>query len=541
MSDYTPPIEDMSFVLREVLGFQSDVLDADTMDAVLEEAAKMASGVLAPLNRKGDEIGAVYNDDHSVTTAPGWKDAYKAYCEAGWNAVPFEEEYGGQGLPWPIAFALQEMWQGANLAFGLCPMLTQSAIDALQVHGTDEQKEYYLPKLISGEWSGTMNLTEPHAGSDLGLLRTKAERADDGTYRITGQKIWITYGEHDMTDNIVHTVLARLPDAPDDVKGISLFIVPKFLEDGTRNDVKCVGLDHKMGIHASPTCVMQYGDEGGAVGYLVGKEHEGLKCMFTMMNNARLGVGLQGLALAERAYQSAVAYAAERVQGKSFATGERVSIDQHADVQRMLKTMQAHILGARALAYEAGVALDKAEQGDADAQAKVDLLTPLVKAWCTDIAVEVSSLTIQVHGGCGFIEETGVAQFYRDARILPIYEGTNGIQSADLAFRKVLRDGGAVAKSYIAHMREHLDAEICDALEGATKAIVLAGGKKNMDRIGAMCSPYLKAFSIAACAAMMVRRKKAGQKECVDFYLTNILPLALAHLRICTEGAKEIA
>lgn len=541
MSDYSPPTEDMSFILNDVLGFSSETVDAETLDAILDEAAKLASGVLAPLNRKGDEAAAKLNEDHSVTTAPGWSAAYNEYRDAGWNAVPFEEEFGGQSLPWAVAFPVQEMWQGANMAFGLCPLLNQGCVEAISTHGTEEQKAFYLPNLISGEWTGTMNLTEPHAGSDLGLLRAKAERADDGTYRISGQKIWITYGEHDLAENIIHLVLARLPDAPDDVKGISLFIVPKFLEDGTRNDVKCVGLDHKLGIHASPTCVMQYGDEGGAVGYLLGEEHDGLKCMFTMMNNARLSVGLQGVAIAERAYQQAKAYAAERVQGKSFATGERVSIDQHADVKRMLMTMKAHIEGARTLTYDAAIALDSALAGDQKGRAKADLLTPIVKAWGTEIALEVTSLALQVHGGSGFIEETGVAQYYRDARILPIYEGTNGIQAADLAYRKVLRDGGAVAKGYIAELKAHLDADICTELEAVTDAIVAAGADKNLDLVGAMCTPYLRAFGIIACAAMMVRREKAGKGDLTAFYLTNILPLARAHLSAAVEGAKTIA
>ncbi|MEZ5918597.1 MAG: acyl-CoA dehydrogenase family protein [Alphaproteobacteria bacterium] len=310
MSDYTPPVEEMLFLLFDVLGFADEDMDRETVQAVLEEAAKLASGELAPLNADGDKAGATLEGE-TVKTAPGFKEAYRHYCEGGWNAVPFDPEYGGQGLPWALAFPVQEMWQGANLSFGLCPLLNQGAVEAISTHGTAAQKALYLPHLISGEWTGTMNLTESQAGSDLGLLRAKAERREDGAYTITGQKIFITYGEHDMAENIIHLVLARLPDAPEDVRGISLFIVPKILEDGTRNAVRCIGLEHKLGIHASPTCTMEF---DGATGYLLGTENEGLKCMFTMMNNARLSVGLQGVALAERAYQHAASYAQERVQ-----------------------------------------------------------------------------------------------------------------------------------------------------------------------------------------------------------------------------------
>ena len=338
MTPYTPPIQDMMFTLNTVLGFQHEDLDQETQTAILDEAAKLACDVLAPLNKTGDDHGATLKDGE-VKTAPGFKDAYAAYRDGGWNAVPFDPDYGGQGLPWALAFPIQEMWQAANMSFGLCPLLNQGAVEAILSHGSDAQKEYYLPKLISGEWTGTMNLTEPQAGSDLGLLKTKAEKQSDGSYKISGQKIYITYGEHDLAENIIHLVLARATDAPEDVKGISLFIVPKFLEDGTRNDVKCTGLEHKLGIHASPTCTMQFGDEGGATGYLIGEEHEGLKYMFTMMNNARLSVGLQGVAIAERSYQAAKAYAAERVQGKSLAeqSHDRITIDHHPDVKRMLK------------------------------------------------------------------------------------------------------------------------------------------------------------------------------------------------------------
>ena len=444
MTTYTPPITDMQFTLQDLLGFTHGDLDNETITAILEEAGKLAADVLAPLNKTGDDHGAKL-DNGAVTTAPGFKDAYSEYSGGGWNAVPFPENYGGQNLPWALAFPIQEMWQAANMSFGLCPLLNQGAIEAIHAHGSTEQKDEYLPKLISGEWTGTMNLTEPQAGSDLGLIRTKAEKQSDDTYKISGQKIYITYGEHDFTDNIIHLVLARTPDAPADSKGISLFIVPKFLADGTRNDVICTGLEHKLGIHASPTCTMQFGDNGGATGYLIGEENNGLKYMFTMMNNARLSVGLQGVAIADRATQAANQYAAERKQGKGFGGNERVSINHHADIKRTLLTMESLTMAGRALTYEAAIAL-----GNDTDKPFVDLLTPIVKSYCTDMAVEVASLGVQIHGGMGFVEETGAAQYYRDARILPIYEGTNGIQALDLAFRKIIRDNGVTVGQYMA-------------------------------------------------------------------------------------------
>ena len=551
MSNYTPPVQDMVFLLSHVLGFKSEALDTETVQAILDEAAKLASDVLAPLNHKGDQEGAKLTGGE-VATAPGFKDAYAQYRDGGWNAVPFEEEFGGQGLPYAVAFPVQEMWQGANMSFGLCPLLNQGAVEAILTHGSDEQKEYYLPKLISGEWTGTMNLTEPQAGSDLGLLRAKAEPQGDGTYKVSGQKIFITYGEHDMAENIIHLFLARLPDAPDDVKGISLFIVPKFLEDGSRNSLQCIGLEHKLGIHASPTCTMEF---DGATGYLIGGENEGLKCMFTMMNNARLSVGLQGIAIAERAYQAALSYATDRIQGKSFESGERIAIADHADVKRMLLTMKSQIEAGRALTYSAALALDQAAQGDANAQTKVDLLTPIVKSWCTDIACDVTSIGLQVHGGMGFIEETGAAQYYRDARILPIYEGTNGIQAADLAFRKLLRDGGKSVQSYIEELKSlvseaeytHFDL-LFASLISATQALLTYGSENKLDDIAASASPYLKAFGIIAGGVMLsVSAAKSSEYEDQDFakekqktaefYLHNSLPLAEGHLKAATSGS----
>lgn len=537
MTIYTPPLRDIQFILNDVLGFQSPDVDSDTMEAIFDEAGKLAAEVLAPLNKTGDQDGAKLADG-VVTTSPGFKDAYAQYRDAGWNAVPFDPNYGGQGLPYAIAFPVQEMWQSANMSFGLCPLLNQGAVEAINHHGSDDQKNTYLPKLISGEWTGTMNLTEPQAGSDLGLIRTKAAPQADGSYAITGQKIFITYGEHDMADNIIHLVLGRIDGAPDDVKGISLFIVPKILENGSRNTVECIGLEHKLGIHGSPTCTMDF---DGAKGELVGTAHEGLRYMFTMMNNARLSVGLQGVAIAERATQKALEYAHDRVQGKSLSTGARAPIEEHADVKRMLLTMKALTQAGRMLTYEAALALDSGDKG------KVEFMTPIVKSWCTDNAVEVASLGVQVHGGMGFIEETGAAQFYRDARILPIYEGTNGIQAADLAFRKMQRDQGAEALKYITEMEPYLPLEYAQGLKDLVTHIC----KATPEEAAASATPLLKAFGIAAGGAMMARAAQAAQRLAQDeftaekirlaeFYRLNILPLALAHIKIAIDGPAPI-
>lgn len=569
---YTPPVQDMLFVMDQVAGLDRlpehpdlGALDADMVASVLEPAAKLAGEVLAPLNRTGDQKGALWKDG-AVTTASGWIEAYNAYRDGGWNAVPFGQAHGGQGLPWLVAFAVQEMWQGANMAFGLCPLLNQGAVEAIEAHGSDAQKEFYLEKLISGEWTGTMNLTEPQAGSDLAAVRARAERNDDGTYKVFGQKIFITYGEHDLADNIIHLVLARLPDAPEGVKGISLFIVPKFLEDGTRNDVMCTGIEHKLGIHASPTCTMQFGDKGGAVGYLVGKEHEGIKYMFTMMNNARLSVGLQGVAIAEAAYQHALDYAKERVQGGGQ------TIAHHDDVKRMLLTMVSQIEAGRALTYEAALSLDLARGGDAGAQAKVDFLTPIVKAWCTDMACSVTSIGVQIHGGMGFIEETGAAQFYRDARILPIYEGTNGIQAADLCFRKIARDGGAAAFQWLK------DGEgVLQTLNGATgddMGVIAEAVKEGLGalnqitqwivdqaasspaRVSAVSHAALQAFGIISGAIMLARGALAAQTLLAQgggdadfydakilharFFAEHILPQGIAQARTVLNGSSSV-
>jgi alkylation response protein AidB-like acyl-CoA dehydrogenase len=544
--DYTAPVKDMRFTLEQIAGLAElselpglDHADGDTVAAVLEEAAKFAGGVLAPLNRGGDQQGAKL-DNGVVRTAPGFKDAYKQFCEAGWNGMPFAEEYGGGNLPWAVTMAAQEMVQSANLAFSLCPLLTQGAIDAIEAHGTEEQKKLYLPKLVSGEWTATMNLTEPHAGSDVGALKSKAVPVGDGTYKITGSKIFITYGEHDMTENIVHLVLARLPDAPAGTKGISLFIVPKFIPDadgkpGKRNDLRCVSLEHKLGIHASPTAVMSYGDNGECIGWLLGAENQGMRCMFTMMNNARLSVGCQGLAIAERAYQQALAYAEQRKQGRhpGQSADQHVSIIEHADVRRMLILMRSLTEAARGLIYLNAAAIDRAHRLPDEAKRKewkslVELLTPLSKAWATDIGCEVASLGVQIHGGMGFIEETGAAQHYRDARILPIYEGTNGIQAIDLVTRKLPLNGGETVKALFGQIGATV-AELAKAgegfaaihgnLDGALKSLTKAsswmgqqlGGNVNAALSGA--TPYLRAFASVVGGWLLARQALAAKAE----------------------------
>lgn len=537
MPGYTPPIYDMALLLDKVLSITSlgrDDLDTEIVHSILEEAGKLASTVLAPLNESGDREGAVFAGG-AVKTAKNFREAYQQYQQGGWNSVPFPTDFGGQGLPWVVSFPIQEMWQSSNMSFGLCPLLNQGAVEALLHHGAKDLQDYYLPKLISGEWTGTMNLTEPHAGSDLALLRTKAERADDGTYRIFGQKIFITYGDHDLTDNIIHLVLARLPDAPEGVKGISLFLVPKFLKDGTRNDVTCVSIEHKLGIHASPTCTMQFGDKDGAVGYLVGQENEGLRSMFTMMNNARLSVGLQGVAVSERALQAAKAYAVARKQGKPLSGGDTVTIDKHPDIERMILTMESLTLAGRGLAYEAAIFLDKAKMNDPASQRRVDLMTPVVKAWCTDNAVEVASLGVQVHGGMGFIEETGVAQYYRDARILPIYEGTNGIQANDLVFRKVIKDDGSALSSWIQDMKRSAASSATrtgiEALEKAAKIILEKASVP--DDAAWVAVPFLNLVGYVAAGVMLERiaEKDVTKTRISAFYNRHLLSRIYGLLR----------
>jgi 3-(methylthio)propanoyl-CoA dehydrogenase len=524
--DYTAPIDEMMFVL-EALGAREALagvpggehLDGETSRAVLDAAGAFAAGELAPLNHSGDKAGAKL-ENGVVRTAPGFAEAYKRFVDGGWNAVPFAEAHGGQGLPWALAVAVTEMWQSANLAFGLCPLLSHGAVELLATHGTAEQRRIYVPKLVSGAWSGTMNLTEPQAGSDVGAIKTRAvpDPANDGAlgkaYRITGNKIFITYGEHDMADNIVHMVLARTPDAPAGSKGISLFLVPKFLPagaDGTgigaKNDLRCVSLAH---------------------GWLIGEENRGLECMFIMMNNARLSVGLQGVAIAERAYQQAAAYAKSRVQSRALSgkTPGPVAIVEHPDVRRMLLDMKARLDAARALTYAAHLSLDLAAKSpDAAArayhQARVDLLTPVVKAWSTDIGVTVASLGVQIHGGMGYIEETGAAQYYRDARITPIYEGTNGIQANDLVFRKIARDGGAALRTFLDEIaaveRDLAGASQADLvrlramLTPAREAVASAGeflagiAKSSPDTAAAGAVPFLDMLGTLAGGALLAK------------------------------------
>ncbi|WP_321799628.1 acyl-CoA dehydrogenase [Caballeronia sp. J97] len=474
--NYMPPVKEMMFVMEELADIASvsqlpGLADsnADTAQAILDEGAKLAAEVIAPLNARGDQEPSTWRDG-AVTATAGFADAFRQYTEGGWQGISHPEAFGGQGLAKLIASPCIEMLNAANLSFALCPLLTDGAIEALLIAGSDELKARYLPKLIEGAWTGTMNLTEPQAGSDLALVRSRAERQGDGTYKVFGTKIFITWGEHDMAENIVHLVLARTPDAPEGVKGISLFVVPKFLvnDDGTlgaRNDVQCVSIEHKLGIKASPTAVLQYGDKGGATGYLVGEENRGLEYMFIMMNAARFGVGLQGIALSDAAYQKAAAYAKDRVQSRPVdgSSAGSVAILRHPDVRRMLGTMRAMTEGARALAYVAAAHADFAHHDD-DAASRArhrainEYLVPVVKGWSTEMANEVTSLGVQVHGGMGFIEETGAAQFYRDARILSIYEGTTAIQANDLVGRKTLRDGGAAAHALLAQIDETLDA-----------------------------------------------------------------------------------
>jgi len=480
VTDYRVPLDDIDFVLNRVCGLDRILglpgyaeVDSSVVRDLLAEAARFMEEKLAPLNKVGDKHGVRLNSDGSITTPPGFPSAYRAYVNAGWGAVPFDPGYGGGGFPWMVGIAIQEMMTASNMAFSMCPLLTQGAIDAIAHHGSEEQKITYLPKMITGEWTGTMNLTEPDAGSDVGAVRTRAVRNADGSYSITGTKIYISFGEHDMAQNIVHLVLARTPDAPPGTKGISCFIVPKFLLNhdgsiGRRNDVTCVSVEHKLGIHASPTCVLSYGDNGGAVGYLIGEENRGMQYMFTMMNQARLSVGLQGLALGDRAYQQALQYARDRRQGRApgAPAGESSPIIDHPDVKRMLLTMKTTLMALRRLTYWNAACLDVAvHHPDASerewAADQAALLTPLSKGWGTDMGVELTGIAVQIHGGMGFVEETGVAQHYRDARITTIYEGTNGIQAIDLVGRKLGLRGGEV-------MMRHLDnvETLCRRLDG---------------------------------------------------------------------------
>jgi acyl-CoA dehydrogenase len=565
---YRAPVADIAFALKHAAGFKAALaeglfgdLDETTVDAVLEEAGKFASDVIAPLNTVGDKFGTPFKDG-KVTTPPGWKEAYTAWAAAGWNGLAAPAQWGGQDLPHALNAACIEMWNSASMAFGIGPVLTMAAVDALHAYGSDALKEKYLEKLTTGAWMGTMQLTEPQAGSDVGALRTKAERAADGSYRITGSKIFITYGEHDLTDNIIHFVLARLPDAPPGTKGISLFLIPKFLPDGTRNDVRAHSIEHKLGIHASPTCTMVYGDQGGATGYLIGEEHKGMSCMFTMMNRMRLATGLQGVAIAERALQQALAYARERKQG---AAGE---IIHYPDVKRMLLTMRALTGAARAICYATGVAIDRSLRGADNAARKAaheraSLLTPVAKAFSTDIGIEVASLGVQVHGGMGFIEETGAAQHYRDARIAAIYEGTNGIQALDLVTRKVPLEGGKNLALYLDELRSTVAdvqasnapafgataARLSEAVDSLERATTWLLAQKSSDAVLAGATPYLRLFGNTAggcilaeqaLVALRMSTDGAGRSALARFFAENIAVQATGLERAVTEGADSI-
>ena len=544
MSSYVAPLKDMMFVLTELAGLDKvaalpgyEEATTDVVEAILDESAKFTGGVLAPLNWTGDQEGVTWTDK-SVTMPKGFKEAYAQFVDNGWNALSGNPEHGGQGLPKVVSAAVQEMWKSANMSFSLCPLLTLGAIEALELAGTDEQKAMYLPNMVSGKWTGTMNITEPQAGSDLAAIRSRAVPQGDGTYRIFGQKIFITYGDHDMAENTVHLVLARTPDAPEGVKGISLFVVPKFLvnTDGTlgaRNDVYCVSTEHKLGIHASPTCVMVHGDNGGSIGTLVGKENEGLKYMFVMMNAARFAVGLEGLAITERAYQHAVSYARDRVQGRAIeGSPAPVEIIRHPDIRRMLMLMRSHAEAMRALAYSVAAAHDAAAchpdaAERAQNQAFVDLMIPVVKGWSTETGNAMSYLGVQVHGGMGFIEETGAAQFMRDARITTIYEGTTGIQANDLMGRKIAREGGATIKVVVEAMRQTqkdvaaqagpafaaIAAALARGVDAVTQATdyIVANYGKDVRTVAAGAVPFLQLMGVVSGGWMMARAALVAQ------------------------------
>jgi alkylation response protein AidB-like acyl-CoA dehydrogenase len=590
VAEYVAPIKDMQFVMKHVVGLDQvnklpgwEEVTEDVVDAILEEAGKLANEILSPLNATGDKSGAKWKDG-TVTTPPGFKEAYWQYVNAGWGNILSPTKFGGQGLPHLMATPVEEMWGAANLAFKLCPMLTQGAIEAIEYVGPESLREAYLPNMISGKWTGTMNLTEPQAGSDLSLVRTKATPQADGTYRLKGQKIFITYGEHDYTENIIHLVLARIDGAPEGVKGISLFAVPKFLVKpdgsiGARNDVKCVSIEHKLGIHASPTAVMAYGEKEGALGHIVGEPHRGLEYMFIMMNAARLSVGLEGVAIAERAYQRALAWSRERLQGKPVGVpGAKTSpIVQHPDVKRMLLTMKSTTEATRALAYWTSAMLDRARKDPDEAerrrcQAMVDMLIPIVKGWSTENGIEVASLGIQVHGGMGFIEETGAAQHLRDARITTIYEGTTGIQANDLVGRKVGREQGKTVLAVVAEMESlagelpgqknlHL-ATIGDRFSSAVARFkeatqwIAETYPTNPAAVAAGSVYYLKLAGITLGGWMMTRsaliaarQLEAGEGDAAflraklltaRFYADHILPQAMGLAATTMRGADSV-
>ena len=589
MSQYQAPLAEMRFVLYELAGLDQvaqlpgyEEATPDVATAILEEAAKFATNVLDPLNVVGDREGSRRQDDGTVRTPTGFKDAYRQFCENGWNGLTKHPEFGGQGLPLLLGSAVEEMWHSSNVAFNLCAMLTQGAIESIELPGSDALKRKFLPNMVAGTWAGTMNLTEAQAGSDLAAVRTKAVPQGDGTYKVFGNKIFITYGDHDYTENIIHLVLARTPDAPEGVKGISLFVVPKVLVNddgslGARNDVQCVSLEHKLGIHASPTAVLAFGDNGGATGYLVGEENRGLEYMFIMMNLARFSVGMEGVGIAERAYQRAAAYAKERVQGRAVGLEKGAPtgpIIEHPDIRRMLMTMRASAEATRAVAYVTAAAMDNAlRHPDAEAkkrhQAFVDFMIPIVKGWSTETAQKVASLGVQVHGGMGFVEETGAAQYYRDSRIMTIYEGTTGIQANDFIGRKTARDGGAVARVVAGEMEKvakelagHADANLkaigarlgegVAAARAAAAWLVPAFGAQ--PRVAhAVAVPYLELWGIVAGGWQLGRgaliaakhlREGTGDARFLTakihtarFYADSMLPQAAGLARTVTEGS----
>jgi alkylation response protein AidB-like acyl-CoA dehydrogenase len=580
---YKAPLDDLWIALEVGAGLGQSIdsglyqgVDRDLVRSVLEAAARFAEAEIAPLDRVGDETGLTLKEGH-VTVPPGWTEVYRRWAEAGWSALPCPTDWGGQGLPNTVAMAVSEMWNSAALSFGLGPVLTQGAIEAMHHAASDELKHTYLPKMVDGTWAGTMNLTESQAGTDLGALKTRAVPQADGTYRIFGTKVFISYGEHEMTENIIHLVLAKLPDAPSGTRGISLFVVPKYLLDkdgrpGTRNDVRCTGLEEKLGIHGSPTCVMTYGEKAGAVGYIVGEPNRGLNAMFVMMNRARLAVGVQGVAVAERALQKAMAYAQERRQGRAEGAAEGVSspIIEHPDVKRMLMTMRALTQASRMICQATAVEIDRSERAAdpaerARAANRAALLTPIAKSFSTDCGVEVASLGIQVHGGTGFIETTGAAQHYRDARILPIYEGTNGVQAIDLVMRKLPLEAGAVVKGYLGELAETARAvkganapdlgktgevlgEAVKALDEATQWIGLALQQGRREEVLAVATPYQRLFGIVAGGAYLARAALAREADArrgdrirlSRFFAETIAVCAPALARAVTEGAGSV-
>lgn len=587
MSEYRAPTADMLFVLEHIADLTQlathegyEQADLDTVEGLLAEAARFMEEQLVPLNRKGDEEGVVVKNGQ-IFHPEGFADAYTRFVEAGWNGISMDENHGGGGMPWCVGLAVQEMMTASNMAFSLCPLLTQGAIDAISHHADETLQEIYLPKMVSGEWSGTMNLTEPHAGSDVGALTTKAIPGEDGTWLISGTKIFITYGEHELTENIIHLVLARTPQAPPGTKGISLFIVPKFIvnDDGSlgdRNDLRVISSEHKIGIHASPTCVMSYGDQGGATGWLVGEENTGMRAMFTMMNNARLSVGLQGLSLTDRSYQQAGQYSTDRKQGKAIGAeldaGESSPIADHADVRRMLMTMRANTEAMRCVMYANAAAIDFANSSSDESErqrwdAITALLTPISKGWGTDLGVEMTSLGVQIHGGMGYVEETGAAQHWRDVRIAPIYEGTNGIQAADLVFRKLPLGGGAVIENFLSEM-SNLASQLTGNNRLSSLGEALANGVAQMreaalwlgGRLGtqpndaaAGAAPFLRLAGIVIGGYYLARSAQVAQ-QLLDtgdgdadflndkiatslFYGEQILPTAGGLVPTITQGA----